>query len=252
MNPQPLASEVETRYRTKSGADYLAYERANEKNFLNLQESALSDAGFAAIERRLLASGTAPLVLDIGCATGALLETLRARGWDARGVEICLPSAEYARSVRGLPIYSRPLAENRLPTGLFDAVIASHLIEHLNDPAGFVRESFRILKTGGYFLLTTPNIAGFQARVFRHKWRSAIFDHLYLFSVNTLSKLLTASGFTVEQVVTWGGLASGIAPTPIKRLFDKAAKTFGFGDVMLLKALRPAQPPQPPASLRLF
>ena len=115
-------------------------------------------------------------------------------------------------------------------------VMASHLIEHLNDPAGFARESRRILKVGGYFLITTPNIAGFQARVFKHRWRSAIFDHLYLFSIKTLSKLLVISGFTVEKVITWGGLASGTAPAPVKRLFDKAAKVFGFGDVMLIKA----------------
>jgi hypothetical protein len=56
--------------------------------------------------------------------------------------------------------------------------------------------------------------------------------------VATLSKLLVKCGFRVEKIVTWGGLSSGTAPFPIKRFFDKAAKNFAFGDVMLLRAFR--------------
>jgi SAM-dependent methyltransferase len=131
------------------------------------------------------------------------------------------------------------LEENRFPDAGFDLVLASHLIEHLNDPAAFVREVFRILVSGGYFLVTTPNISGFQARLFRSRWRSAIFDHLYLFSIKTLSSLLRQSGFTVKRIRTWGGLAAGAAPAPVKRFADRAAKRLGIGDVMLIKALRP-------------
>jgi len=118
-------------------------------------------------------------------------------------------------------------------------VIASHLIEHLNDPASFTAEVYRILSIGGYFFVTTPNISGMQAHLFKNRWRSAIFDHLYLFSVKTLTRLLAGKGFTVEKISTWGGLAKGAAPEKVKRLFDKAAKRFGFGDVMIIRAVKP-------------
>ena len=237
MNPQPLIGAVETRYQEGYGEAYLAYELTNEQNFLALQERSLQDIGFGTIEKNMHLQGRFAL-LDIGCATGALLETLRNRGWAVQGVEICLPSAHYARRVRNLEVHSLPLAENYFPAESFDVILASHLIEHLNDPAAFVKEVHRILRTGGYFLITTPNIAGFQSRLFKNRWRSAIFDHLYLFSVKTLSKLLTQSGFEIEKVITWGGLAAGTAPKPIKSVFDKAAKIFGFGDVMLIKAVK--------------
>jgi 2-polyprenyl-3-methyl-5-hydroxy-6-metoxy-1,4-benzoquinol methylase len=237
MNPQPLAAEVARRYQEAHGDDYLAYELANEKNFLQLQELALADAGFAALEQDLLAQGR-PVILDVGCATGALLETLRERGWETTGVEICTPAQRYARQVRNLDVRGLPLEANQFPSQTFDVVLASHLIEHLNDPRAFVREVYRILVPGGYFLLTTPNIGGFQARLFQNQWRSAIFDHLFLFSVKTLSPLLTSSGFAVVKVCTWGGLAAGTAPQGIKRIFDSAAKRFGFGDVMLIKGRR--------------
>ncbi|MDR1248418.1 MAG: class I SAM-dependent methyltransferase [Treponema sp.] len=240
INPQPEQAEVIRRYREGSGAAYLSYELANEAAFLRLQEKALEDAGFGELETALKQgrAGEPPRVLDAGCATGALLEKLRDRGWACAGVEIS-PSAEYARQERGLDVRNTSLEEGRFPGASFDLVLASHLIEHLNDPAAFVREVRRVLAPGGRFLVTTPNIDGFQARLFRSRWRSAIFDHLYLFSVKTLSALLRQSGFAVERVRTWGGLAAGAAPVPVKRLADRAAKRFGFGDVMILRARRP-------------
>jgi SAM-dependent methyltransferase len=236
MNPQPDAGAVARRYREEHGVDYLSYEIANEGPFLRLQELALQDADFYELEEELRGrSAGPPTVLDIGCATGALLEKLRDRGWTARGVEIGSPSAAYARETRGLDVSTLPLEENHFPGNTFDLVLASHLIEHLNDPAAFVREVRRVLVPGGVFLVTTPNIGGFQARLFQGRWRSAIFDHLYLVSIKTLSALLTRAGCILERTVTWGGLAAGAAPLPLKRLLDRAAKTFGFGDVMLLR-----------------
>ena len=238
INPQPMEDEVKKRYGELWGEDYLLYELGNEKNFLNLALLALKDAGFDHIEEKLMKVGKAR-VLDIGCATGALLAELRERGWECTGVEISGPQAEYARLNKNLDIKNKALEENHFSDCSFEIVIASHLIEHLNDPAAFVNEVKRIIIPGGWFILTTPNLAGFQARFFGSKWRSAINDHLYLFSVNTLSALLKKGGFIIEKTVTWGGLAAGIVPPIIKRFFDKAAKRFGFGDVMVIRVKKP-------------
>ncbi|MDR2159838.1 MAG: class I SAM-dependent methyltransferase [Treponema sp.] len=239
INPQPPGGAVLNRYREGHGADYLAYELANEKNFLALQELGLADAGFGELEETLLQRAAAGRreaeVLDIGCATGALLCALRERGWRCRGIEIS-PAAEYARRERGLEVSGLPLEENHFQDSSFDLVLASHLIEHLNRPADMVREAYRILRPGGRFFVTTPNIAGFQARLFGGRWRSAIFDHLYLFSVRTLRALLEGAGFLVEKNVTWGGLAAGTAPAPLKKIADHWAKRSGLGDVVLIRA----------------
>jgi 2-polyprenyl-3-methyl-5-hydroxy-6-metoxy-1,4-benzoquinol methylase len=233
--------------------DYLSYERANEAAFLRLQELALQDAGFfdppddspgASVHKGNGSSGnTGPVsgtpsqgqVLDIGCATGALLVSLREKGWKTTGVEISGPQAEYARQEWGLDVRTLPLEENHFPSEGFQAVLASHLIEHLNDPASLVREVYRILAPGGRFFVTTPNIRGFQARLLGGRWRSAIFDHLYLFSVKTLSALLMKNGFKVEKTVTWGGLAAGLAPAAVKAWADRVVKKLGMGDVMIMR-----------------
>jgi len=234
-NPQPDKNEIIERYSGIYGKDYLSYEIKNETAFLKLQQFALKDAGFARLEKTFLTAAQKPAVLDIGCATGALLENLREHGWNVTGVEIS-PCAEYAKDERKLDVRNVPLEDSNFLDSSFDVVLASHLIEHLNNPETFLAEVYRILKNDGYVFITTPNISGFQARLFGGRWRSAIFDHLYLFSKKTLSKMLKAAGFKIESCHTWGGLAAGAAPLWLKKIADSSAKRFGFGDVMIMRA----------------
>jgi SAM-dependent methyltransferase len=190
-NPQPDKNEILARYSNTYGNDYLSYELENEAAFLKLQQLALKDAGFSKLEKKLFSAAEqlradgAPSILDIGCATGALLASLRGRGWRVTGVEIS-PGAVYAKNERKLDVRSIPLEENNFPGGSFDVILASHLIEHLNEPKTFLEETYRILKNNGFLFITTPDISGFQSRIFGSRWRSAIFDHLYLFSRHKL------------------------------------------------------------------
>jgi len=232
-NPQPDKNEIIARYSAVYGSDYLSYELENEAAFLKLQQLALRDAKFDMTIPEW--SGGTPSLIDIGCATGALLAYLRDLNWRVAGVEIS-PCAEYAQKERGLDVRNIPLEDIKFPQESFDIVLASHLIEHLNDPASFLAEVNRVLKKDGFVFITTPNISGFQARLYRGKWRSAIFDHLYLFSVRTLSKMLKKAGFKIERVRTWGGLAAGFAPVWLKKSADYLAKRFGCGDVMIVRA----------------
>jgi SAM-dependent methyltransferase len=236
MNPQPEKTGVLNRYSKIYGNDYLAYETANEEPFLTLQRLALDDARFFDYEKLLFTNNDEPpSALDVGCATGTLLDFLRGRGWRVTGIEIS-PCAEYGRETRKLDIRNIPLEDNNFNPDCFDAVFASHLIEHLNDPLSFLCEVRRILKNEGFLFITTPNIYSFQYCLFGSNWRSAIFDHLYLFSIKTLPLLLEKAGFQIKEMHTWGGLAAGFAPSGIKKIFDKLAKRFGFGDVMIIKA----------------
>jgi 2-polyprenyl-3-methyl-5-hydroxy-6-metoxy-1,4-benzoquinol methylase len=182
--------------------------------------------------------GTPRTFLDIGCATGMLIESMRGEGWEVRGVDVCRESAEYGRVHRGVDIFPGTLDEAHFADGSFGVVHFSHLIEHVPDPRGFLGEVRRILAPGGFAVITTPNIDGFQARLFGKAWRSAIADHLVLFSRKTLIRLVRESGFDVLQSVTWGGLAVGTAPFIVKRPVDRLAKRWGFGDVVMVLAAK--------------
>jgi 2-polyprenyl-3-methyl-5-hydroxy-6-metoxy-1,4-benzoquinol methylase len=239
-NPQPDKNEILARYSDTYGNDYLSYELENEAAFLNLQQLALKDAGFSKLEKTFFPAGgqlraDSPSILDIGCATGALLASLRDNGWRVTGVEIS-PGGLYAKNERKLDVRNIPLEENNFPDGSFDIVLASHLIEHLNEPKTFLEETYRILKNNGYLFITTPDVSGFQSRIFGSRWRSAIFDHLYLFSGRTLSRMLKNVGFKIVSCHSWGGLAAGAAPKPVKKIADFLAKRLNCGDVMIICA----------------
>ena len=240
QNPQPDVEDVLARY----GESYLDYEVENHEAYARLERMALADLGFAEIEGRLMGrrenGHPSPRFLDVGCATGALMAGLVADGWSCVGVEPCEPAARYGREVFGLDIRSTVLEKADLPTRSFDIVHASHLIEHLNEPARFIDVAETLIAGDGYMILTTPNAEGFQARFLGAKWRSAIYDHLYLFSKADLTQLLRKHGFEVLRSITWGGWAAGLKPRAAKKPLDKLAKSLGWGDVMaLLCRLRP-------------
>lgn len=236
QNPQALPEAVRVRY----DESYLKYEEANQEAYRDLElrtldDLALDDAA-APFFVRSGARGERPRVLDVGCATGALLCALRDRGWDCLGVEISAAQAEYGRKRYGLEIIEGTLESAALPDRSFEFIHASHLIEHLNDPRSFLREVRRILKPEGFLILTTPNADGLQARLLGPRWRSAIYDHLYLFSMRTLRDMLVSCGFAISRCITWGGWARGLRPACIKPALDRLAKQWGAGDVMAILA----------------
>ncbi len=202
----------------------------NETNFFNLMRLGLEDIRFAQWESFLRERGS---FLDIGCATGMLLSFMQERGWKVQGVELCEASAKYGMAQRQVPIFIGTLDDAPFKNESFSFVHASHLIEHLTDPVSFLLKVHALLQVGGYFVLVTPNRSGFQAKLLQTRWRSCIPDHLHLFSLNVLRTLVQKSGFKILQIQTWGGIAKGLAPRWIKGILDRAAKRYGFGDVML-------------------
>ena len=232
QNPMPLPEELRGRY----AGEYFDYEIENEANFFSLMLKTLGDVDFGGIER----SNPEPKrFLDVGCATGMLIHHVKERGWEEKGVEVCLPAADYGRRERKVDIVNGSLEEARFPSENFSVVHFSHLIEHIPDPIRFMREVARITAPGGRCIVTTPNIGGFQSLLMGPRWRSAIPDHVVLYSKRTLRRLLEGAGFVVEKTKTWGGLAAGLAPPWIKKFADRTAKLVGAGDVMVMRAVKP-------------
>ena len=226
QNPRPVWHDLKNRY----GENYFDYEFSNQDNFFNLMKLGLCDIGFDSLFSREDHTKT---FLDIGCATGLLLNHMKNKGWDCYGVEICRESAEYGRAQFNLNIHIGTLEQASFTDSFFHAVHLSHLIEHVPDPVGLLQEIRRILKPTGYMVLTTPNVSGLQARMAGKRWRSAIPDHVYLFSKKTMKELLRKTGFHILDQISWGGIPAGKRPDFIKKPVDRIAKLLNFGDVML-------------------
>ncbi|MFN2531713.1 MAG: class I SAM-dependent methyltransferase [Pyrinomonadaceae bacterium] len=142
--------------------------------------------------------------LDLGCGAGSLLEAGKRAGWDVEGVEISKPAVEYLRS-RSLNAFCGELKDACYPTAHFDVVTASELMEHIADPRPLLREIARVLRPGGLFWATTPHSLGASARLLQIGWTVVSPpEHLNLFSVSGLRKLLLDQGFCRVRIATEG------------------------------------------------
>src|SRR6266478_6195140 len=143
-------------------------------------------------------------LLDIGCGAGSLLEAARKSGWKAEGVEISRPAVDHVRAA-GFEAFCGELTEAAYPTGHFDVVTASELLEHVPEPGHLVREVARILHPGGLWWATTPHSKGASGQLLKLDW-SVISppEHLHLFSARGLRGLLLSHGFRRVRIKTEG------------------------------------------------
>jgi 2-polyprenyl-3-methyl-5-hydroxy-6-metoxy-1,4-benzoquinol methylase len=95
-------------------------------------------------------------ICELGCGTGGNLVELAARH-DVTGVE-CAPQAiEYARRRLGNRVLSGRLPDQiSLPTGRFDVVLLTDVLEHIEDDARSAKTALRLLRPGGIVVATVP------------------------------------------------------------------------------------------------
>jgi len=99
------------------------------------------------LQRLAVTSGQ---VLSIGCASGADVAELRARNYEAYGIDACC-DAPWCRTASATAI---PFGD-----GVFDAALMLEVIEHIphDERAIVARESMRVLKAGAPLIVATPN-----------------------------------------------------------------------------------------------
>lgn len=154
--------------------------------------------GFSVMYLRPVPGGE---LLDVGCGGGAFLVRMRALGWRVVGVEPDARAIAMATSMYRLDVRRGTLEEQRFPADRFDAVTASHVIEHVHDPVALLRECGRVLKPGGRIVLVTPNSESLGHQRLRASWIGLQPPrHLYLFSCSTLRQAAERAGLSVLGV----------------------------------------------------
>jgi SAM-dependent methyltransferase len=103
-------------------------------------------------------------LLDCGCDDGEWTLQLGAHIGNVRlsGIEI-VEERRLAAAQRGVQAKAADL-NGHFPfgDGVFDVVHANQVIEHLSDTDRFVREIRRVLRTGGYAVISTENLASWH------------------------------------------------------------------------------------------
>lgn len=150
--------------------------------------------------RRLLPPGGR--VLDLGCASGGLLEILRPRAGHLAGLELSASGARAATQV-GDHVVHASIDDPDLPfeADSYDLVVLADVLEHLVEPAAALERAVGWCRPGGWVLASTPNIAHWRARLelLRGRWPSeetGTFDagHLRFFTRESFAALLHDAG----------------------------------------------------------
>ncbi len=95
------------------------------------------------------------IIVDVGCGTGATAAQMQKYGM-VIGVDISPLALSWSRQ-RGLNNLLLAAAE-RLPIAheSADVVVATDILEHLDDDVAVLKEFYRTLKPGGYVVVTVP------------------------------------------------------------------------------------------------
>ena len=162
-------------------------------------------------------------LLDVGFGAGSMLDAAARAGWQVQGVEVSGKAVEEVKK-RHPGVVKGTLASAAFEPHSFDVVIASELLEHLEDPYTFVVDVRRILRPGGVLWATTPHGRGITARLLGTSWSViAPPDHLQLFSVRGVRALLDRAGFRQTHVDTHGADPAEIRRAVRLKLHPQAA-----------------------------
>jgi SAM-dependent methyltransferase len=113
--------------------------------------------------------------LDIGSGTGSLIRLLRAK------FQVSSFACDYTDTLMkqdGVKVAIANLNSEKLPyqNDTFDIVTCTEVVEHLEHYRETIQEAYRVLKSGGTFVVTTPNILNLKSRI-----RFLIFGFFNLF-----------------------------------------------------------------------
>jgi len=148
----------------------------------------------------LPAPKTPSKLIDVGCGSGVLLARMQALGWQVEGIDVDAAGVAAARN-RGVSVRCGMLTDQAYPENHFDAVYSSHVIEHVHDPVGLLRECCRILKPGGRLIFITPNWESWGHKLFGSAWLNLDPPrHLVLFSARNFRAAAESVGLVVESL----------------------------------------------------
>lgn len=146
----------------------------------------------------------APRVMDIGCNDGAFLDRAAEHGYAFRlGVEpsrllaeVCLRAGHETECTLFSHEAAVELARRHPPA---DVLFVRHVLEHVPDPADFLRGLRVMLAPGGVALIEVPDATNVVVDMLGHElWD----EHLGYYTERTLRLMLARCGFDVLELST--------------------------------------------------
>jgi len=197
VNPQPEDTSLRDFYR-------IDMERTSEETTIasSLGRYLSPERRKIFIEQRLkpfekhIRSGK---VLDCGCGVGIFVKVLQDAGFSCDGIDISDKAIEAGRSQLGLETLKCMRIEDiSVQDVKYDAIVATTVIEHLQDPESLIRTAGSLLGKNGVIALEFPTSDSLSFKVMKEYWHWVMSPyHLFYFNRKSMEILLKKCGFEV-------------------------------------------------------
>jgi SAM-dependent methyltransferase len=149
------------------------------------------------------ARGVQPVILEVGCSSGFLLEEVRRALPDALVIGadyVRGPLDLLARRLPHVPLLQFDLVHCPLPDACVDVVVLLNVLEHIEDDAEALRQVERILRPGGAAVIEVP------AGPHLYDVYDRVLMHCRRYRLSGLCRLLEEAGFRVDHASSLGTL----------------------------------------------
>lgn len=178
--------------------------------------------------------------LEVGAGTGEISKALGAHGHRVVATDISPKMVEEIKK-KGIETVVSDAEYLPFPDASFDTIVGAEMIYYLDHPENFIKESYRILKPGGEFLLSSANSRARFYDYLRTFLRLLGFGGMYFDDPNRefmtekkLRALLKGGGFQIKEMKTIMPLPAGFFDI-LNRLLEKTPLRY-FGIFILMQA----------------
>ncbi|AQG82610.1 methyltransferase [Spirosoma montaniterrae] len=140
-------------------------------------------------------------LLDVGCGTGAFLETCQNGGWKIAGMEPDADAREVAEKKLNLSI-APSLDSISSELKQFDSITLWHVLEHIPNLGETLEQLRQLLTEQGTLIIAVPNSDSYDATHYGRYW--AAYDvprHLYHFTPATMKQLVEKHGMRIQKQI---------------------------------------------------
>lgn len=189
-NPRPSAAGLNRFYRDHYRIFYQGATAPDQAYIASLNKD-VRLAYTAGFFKDTIGLKRGEVVLDFGCGEGSLFAALRRAGFTGAfyGVELNASFGEYASRYGNARVSNS--IRSREPV---DLVVMNHVLEHLYDPIGTLRELGKLLKSSGHLYIDVPDAEEYDKIYDLH------IAHIYHFTARTLRSLVERAGFVVSRI----------------------------------------------------
>jgi 2-polyprenyl-6-hydroxyphenyl methylase/3-demethylubiquinone-9 3-methyltransferase len=200
-------AEYDRRWAGSSGGKYSGEQQGYTPAFLRFMDNWLAE----------IPAGGA--VLEVGCGDGFFSSKIAGGGFKITGIDLSSEGIQHAqqRTPAGTFLVHDLTLPLPFPDHCFDAIWCSDVLEHLFSPLFVFQQMARVLKPGGFALLTVPyhglmKTFAIAAFCFERHYDSE-YPHLRFFTVRSLGGLVKKAGLKVQECSTCGSQLGRVRDT---------------------------------------